>query len=130
MRIKGREEHNRVALTVIYFLGCIAVVATLMSGYLINQCIVYEDGLNAAAVALVGQMVSISTLSLGALGAMLSSTSPKPQPPPTLEDGSPAPTPVVGVPGGEPVAVEGADVDPEPEVTDAAVVTDQPRRRR
>lgn len=112
MRLKRPEEHNRVALTVIWFLGCIATASAVISGGLIYRAIGYE-GIDAAVVALIGQQVSISTLALGALGAMLSSTSPRPAPPPTLADGSPAPTPVIGVPGGEPVTVERA----EPEVT-------------
>lgn len=86
MRLKARHEHNIVALTVIYFLGTIAVITAVAAAYLVHECIVYEDGLQAAAVALVGQIVSIATLALGALGAMLSSTSPKPPPPPSMFD--------------------------------------------
>jgi hypothetical protein len=104
VRIKGKQEHNRVALTVIYFLGSIAFLATASSAFLIHEAVISENTLDAAAVALVGQMVSIVTLGLGALGAMLSSTSPKT--PPSPLEGSPEPVPVVGVPGGEPVAVE------------------------
>ena len=109
MRIKARSEHNRVALTVIYFLGGIAFLATGWSGYLIHEAVVSDNQIDSAAVALVGQMVSISTLALGALGAMLSSTSPKPPPPPTVDN--PAPVHVVNEPT-DPVPTDPVPPDP------------------
>lgn len=130
IRLKGRDEHNRVALTVIYFLGWIALGAMLWSGFLIHEAVVSDNAIDSAAVALVGQMVSIATLALGALGAMLSSTSPKPAPPPMVYDpirdmAVPAPVDVnVTNPPENPVETHPTDtlVDelPAPDVVDVA----------
>ena len=122
VRIKGRDEHNRVALTVIYFLGGIAVLATGWSGWLIHEAVVSDNAIDSAAVALVGQMVSIATLALGALGAMLSSTSPKPPPPPQLADGS---VPVTAVNGDDqPVPTQPQAAEPTPDVVEELPVED------
>lgn len=126
MRLKSRDEHNKVALTVIYFLGGIAFGSMMWSGYLIHEAVVSDNAIDSAAVALVGQMVSISTLALGALGAMLSSTSPKPPPPPTVTDSTTGQesTPVTVInPAEDPVPTDPVDdgapeeepaVDPSP----------------
>lgn len=135
MRIKSRDEHNRVALTVIYFLGGIAFGAMMWSGYLIHEAVVSDNAIDSAAVALVGQMVSISTLSLGALGAMLSSTSPKPPPPPSVTDSAgQESTPVTVVnPTEDPVPTDPADpveAEPEPDPDPVDVPAAKPARAR
>lgn len=133
VRIKGRAEHNIVSLTVIWFLGMIAMISTMWTGHLIDKAISYEGEIEAAVVALIGQQAGISLLALGALGAMLSSTSPKPPPPPSMFDpnGTPStPVTVVNtdsnpVPN-EPVVDETAELPVEEPVEVLAA----PRRRR
>jgi hypothetical protein len=121
VRVKRLDEHNRVALTVIYLLGAVAIIAAGWTGFLVHESVVSDNAIDSAAVALIGQMASIATLSIGALGAMLSSTSPKPPPPPTVTDSSGQPsTPVTVV--NQPA--NPVPTDPHPEVPPAGGMAD------
>lgn len=108
LRLKSRHELNVVAVLVISLLGLVALIATTWSGWLIHEALVYESPnpngtIDAAVVALIGQMVSIATLTIGGLTAMLTSTGPKVPPPP-----------VVPATGGAPESVPVTLVGPDP----------------
>lgn len=108
LRLKNRHELNIVAVLVISLLGLVALIATTWSGWLIHEALVYESPnpngtIDAAVVALIGQMVSIATLTIGGLTAMLTSTGPKVPPPP-----------VVPATGGAPESVPVTLVGPDP----------------
>lgn len=151
LRTKRKNEHNQVALTVIYFLGSVASISALMSGFLIHEAVISDNAIDAAVVALIGQQVSITTLALGALGAMLSSTSPKPPPPPVVPPAIPPPvvpdgslpvtimnppenpanvTEPIEPPVEPDVADVEPDVEPEPESDVEVAVETPPKRRR
>lgn len=147
VRLKHRQELNHVAILVISLLGLVALIATAWSGWLIHEALVYEPPspsgtIDAAVVALIGQMVSIATLTIGGLTAMLTSTGPKPAPPPTVPatSGAPESTPVTIVnPDPLPTAPEPQPTDPlpdaepsadePPDVSDAEVTTPAKRTR-
>lgn len=117
LRVKGKREINHIAVLVITILGVVALISTGWSGYLIHEAVASENEIDSAAVALIGQMVSIATLTIGGLIAMLTSTSPKPPPPPPpppLTDGEGnLSTPVTVVnPTTDPVPTEQGDAAP------------------
>lgn len=128
VRVKTRQELNHVALLVISLLGVVAITATAWSGWLIHEALVYESPnpngtIDAAVVALIGQMVSIATLTIGGLTAMLTSTGPKPAPPPTVtsaEGVQSTPVTVVNPPA-DPVPTE-----PQPPVEPVPAVDEEP----
>lgn len=119
LRLKTRQELNLIAVLVISILGVVAVISTIWSGWLIHEALVYESPnpngtIDAAVVALIGQMVSIATLTIGGLIAMLTSTGPKPAPPPQVPPTIPA---TETAPEAMPVKIVGPDplpTAPEP----------------
>lgn len=129
LRLKTKQELNLIAVLVISILGVVAVVSTVWSGWLIHEALVYESPnpngtIDAAVVALIGQMVSIATLTIGGLIAMLTSTGPKPAPPPTVPPSIPA---TESAPEAMPVKIVGPDplpTAPEPVVPDEEVPED------
>lgn len=137
LRLKSRHELNIVAMLVISLLGAVALIATTWSGWLIHEALVYESPnpngtIDAAVVALIGQMVSIATLTIGGLTAMLTSTGPKVPPPPVVPatGGAPESVPVTLVgPDPLPTAPE-PPVDDAPADDDTAAPDDEPTAAR
>lgn len=107
VRMKHKTEINHIAFLVIGILGVVAVISTWKSGQLIDKAVTSENEVDSAAVALIGQMVSIATLTIGGLIAMLTSTGPKPAQPPSVPAGA-------GMPESIPVTVVNPPADPVP----------------
>lgn len=88
IRVKHPREHSLVALVVICFLGSIAIITSISTAVLIHEAVVYVppngQTIDAAIVALISQQGAIALASIAGLTAMLSSTSPKPAPTPTI----------------------------------------------
>jgi hypothetical protein len=112
VRIKHPREHSLVALVVICFLGSIAIITSISTAVLIHEAVVYVppngQTIDAAIVALISQQGAIALASIAGLTAMLSSTSPKPPPTPTI----------TGPTGQESVAVTAVNTPSQPVPTD------------
>lgn len=101
------QPHDKVAFTVVCFLGTAALLFGGGVIFLVFKTLAYES-IDPSTVALVSGVSTLAGAAMGALGSILAST------------GKAAPQPVVGVPGGEPVKVEDTTVEPHPDAPAAS----------
>lgn len=68
----SEHPHDKVALTVVRFLGVGAIVGLAVTGFLVYRALDFEG--DPATVALIGSVSSLASLFAGSLAAILAST--------------------------------------------------------
>lgn len=87
---------NKVALTVVRFLGLGAIVGLAVTGFLVYRALDYEG--DPATVALIGSVSSLASLFAGSLASILASTRGSSPTPVTVENPPSAPVPTTEAP--------------------------------
>lgn len=109
--------HDRVAITVIRFLGSSALLFGCGVIFLVYQATQSDNQIDPSTVALVAGVSTLAGSALGALGSILASTSPKGTPTPVTVENKPSdPLPTQDVTAGQNPTV---DIHPDaPEASD------------
>lgn len=85
------HPHDKVALTVVRFLGIASIVGLVVVGGLCYVALQYEgDGSTIAVVAIVGNLASAALASLGSILASTGKNAPAPEPTPVEVVNTPA----------------------------------------
>lgn len=90
--MNAAHPHDKVALTVVRFLGAGAILGLAVTGYLVWRALSYEG--DPATVALIGSVSSLASLFAGSLASILASTGKGAPQPVTVENPPADPVPV------------------------------------
>ena len=95
------HPHDKVALTVVRYLGSGMLLALVGIVYLVHQSVSSSNAIDPSTVALVSGVSTLAGAALGSLGAILASTG----------KGTPQPV-VVDQPADNPIPVTNDEVEP------------------